>query len=152
MNPSARTLSEIASAIPAEDPERYLAIARLTDDPDLPHIGLVGDTYTILPTGDDTAGRYTLILPGHDLRRASRQDHQHPGQRPHQSHNVSEHPVLPQCICSPSGQEEFFMAVGVPVASRMTPPPTLDATAHAAFKTKGEALAPKYRRELLPHA
>jgi quercetin dioxygenase-like cupin family protein len=27
----------------------------------LPHLGLVGDTYTILVTGEDTAGRYALI-------------------------------------------------------------------------------------------
>ena len=47
-------------AIPPDDPQRRLAIAR-PDDPALAHLGLVGDTYTILLTGDDTAGRYTLI-------------------------------------------------------------------------------------------
>ena len=47
-------------AIPPDDPRRRLAIAR-PDDPALAHLGLVGDTYTILLTGDDTAGRYTLI-------------------------------------------------------------------------------------------
>ena len=31
------------------------------EDQNLPHIGLVGDTYTILLTGKDTAGRYCLI-------------------------------------------------------------------------------------------
>src|ERR1700721_3921481 len=31
-----------------------------TDD-SLPHLGVVGDTYTILVSGADTAGRYTLI-------------------------------------------------------------------------------------------
>lgn len=30
-------------------------------DPNLPHIGLVGDTYTILVAGRDTAGRYCLV-------------------------------------------------------------------------------------------
>ena len=35
---------------------------RLTEPKqDLPHSGLVGDTYTILLTGEDTAGRYCLI-------------------------------------------------------------------------------------------
>jgi hypothetical protein len=29
------------------------------------------------------------------------------------------------CICSPSEQEKFFMEVGVPVATRTTPPPNL---------------------------
>ena len=31
------------------------------DDATRPHIGLVGDTYTILLSGKDTAGRYCLI-------------------------------------------------------------------------------------------
>ena len=47
--------------IPPDDPRRGLALARPDEDQDLPHIGLVGDTYTILLTGEDTAGRYTLI-------------------------------------------------------------------------------------------
>ena len=38
-----------------------LTIARPDTDQSLTHIGLVGDTYTILVRGEDTAGRYTLI-------------------------------------------------------------------------------------------
>ncbi|MDP8952955.1 MAG: cupin domain-containing protein [Actinomycetota bacterium] len=47
--------------IPPDDPRRRLALARPDEDGSLPHIGLVGDTYTILLTGEDTAGRYCLI-------------------------------------------------------------------------------------------
>ncbi len=47
--------------IPADDPSRSLTVARPDQDQSLPHIGLVGDTYTILVNGDDTAGKYTLI-------------------------------------------------------------------------------------------
>jgi hypothetical protein len=47
--------------IPPDDPHRYLTVARPDDDETLTHLGLVGDTYTILVTGDDTAGKYTLI-------------------------------------------------------------------------------------------
>ena len=47
--------------IPPDDPSRQLTVARPDDDQSLPHIGLVGDTYTILVTGQDTAGKYTLI-------------------------------------------------------------------------------------------
>jgi len=47
--------------IPPDDPSRGLTVARPDDDQSLPHIGLVGDTYTILVTGQDTAGRYILI-------------------------------------------------------------------------------------------
>ena len=48
------------TAIPADDPARKLTLAQ-PDDPNLSHIGLVGDTYTILVAGKDTQGRYCLI-------------------------------------------------------------------------------------------
>jgi hypothetical protein len=48
--------SQPATTIRADDPERNFTLAR-SDDPNSPHIGLVGDTYTILVAGKDTAGR-----------------------------------------------------------------------------------------------
>jgi hypothetical protein len=47
--------------VPPDDPRRNLVLARPNDDEALPHVGVVGDTYTILLTGEDTAGRYCLI-------------------------------------------------------------------------------------------
>jgi hypothetical protein len=47
--------------IPPDDLSRRLTIARPDEDQGLPHIGLVGDTYTILVASQDTAGTYTLI-------------------------------------------------------------------------------------------
>jgi quercetin dioxygenase-like cupin family protein len=47
--------------VPPDDLSRKLTVARPDSDQRLPHIGLVGDTYTILVTGDDTEGKYTLI-------------------------------------------------------------------------------------------
>src|SRR6202050_2363615 len=47
--------------IPPDDPARRLTVARPDTDQSLPHLGLVGDTYTILVAGSDTDGRYTLI-------------------------------------------------------------------------------------------
>jgi quercetin dioxygenase-like cupin family protein len=47
--------------VPPDDPNRKFVIARPNTDQNLSHIGLVGDTYTILLSGDDTAGRYCLI-------------------------------------------------------------------------------------------
>jgi hypothetical protein len=44
------------------------------------------------------------------------------------------------------------MEVGVPVATRTTPPPELDEKERAAFIEKVMALAPKYRTELLREA
>jgi quercetin dioxygenase-like cupin family protein len=49
------------SKIPADDLQRQLKIARPNEDASLPHIGLVGDTYTLLVTGEDTRGRFCLI-------------------------------------------------------------------------------------------
>ena len=53
--------SKPVTPIPPDDPKRSLAIARPNTDQRLPHIGLVGNTYTILFSGDDTGGRYCLI-------------------------------------------------------------------------------------------
>jgi quercetin dioxygenase-like cupin family protein len=47
--------------VPPDDLSRGLTVARPGEDQGLPHIGLVGDTYTILVSGRDTAGTYTLI-------------------------------------------------------------------------------------------
>ena len=183
MNDSSTTSPQPASAIPSDDLQRHLTLASPDSDQSLPHIGLVGDTYTILLTGDDTAGLYCLIdmhiPPGggpsphrHDFEEsfiilegeieATFRDAKSvvragetvniPANAPHQFRNASERPVRLLCICSPSGQEEFFMQIGVPVATRTTPPPKLDAAAQAAFLAKAKALAPQYRTEFLQHA
>jgi quercetin dioxygenase-like cupin family protein len=47
-------------AIPADDPRRDLVVAN-ADKSNVQHLGVVGDTYTILLSGTDTAGRFTLI-------------------------------------------------------------------------------------------
>jgi quercetin dioxygenase-like cupin family protein len=47
--------------IPDDDPGRVLTHVSPDTDESLPHLGVVGDTYTILVSGADTAGRYTLI-------------------------------------------------------------------------------------------
>jgi quercetin dioxygenase-like cupin family protein len=167
--------------IPPDDLQRNLTLARPNDDENLPHIGLVGDTYTILVSGKDTAGRYCLIdmfVPSGGGPPPHRHDFEEmftilegeievtfrgaksvvragetaniPANAPHQFHNKSERPVRLLCMCSPAGQEEFFRAVGVPVASRTAPPPKLDQAAQSALKAKAEALASRYRTELLP--
>lgn len=55
------TTSQPVTPIPPDDLQRKLAVAQPSLDASLPHIGLVGDTYTILLSGDDTGGRYSLI-------------------------------------------------------------------------------------------
>lgn len=166
------------STLPPDDLNRKLTIA---DKEGLPHIGLAGDTYTVLLSGKDTAGQYCLIdmhiPPGggppphrHDFEesfivlageieatfrgeksvaRAGQTIHI-PANAPHQFRNASDKPAHLLCICSPAGQEEFFAAVGVPVATSTTPPPKLDPAAQAASRAKAESLAAKYKTEFLP--
>jgi quercetin dioxygenase-like cupin family protein len=166
------------STIPPDDLTRTLTRA---DAESLPHIGLVGDTYTVLLSGKDTAGRFCLIdmhiPPGggphrHDfeesfillegeieatfrgeksIARAGQTIHI-PANAPHQFRNASDKPVRLLCICSPAEQEEFFAAVGVSVATRTTPPPKPDEAAQLEFKSKAEALAARYKTEFLPGA
>jgi quercetin dioxygenase-like cupin family protein len=49
------------ASIPADDIRRSLTLLKPNEDNNLPHIGLVGDTYTILLSGEDTANRFSLI-------------------------------------------------------------------------------------------
>ena len=44
----------------ADDPTRELAIAR-SDDEALLHLAVVGDTYTVLLSGQQTAGRFAML-------------------------------------------------------------------------------------------
>jgi quercetin dioxygenase-like cupin family protein len=149
------------------------------EDASLRHIGLVGDTYTILPTGTDTGGRYCLIdmhvppgggppLHRHDFEELftvldgeieatfrgkkavvrAGQTINIPSNAPHAFANASDKPARLLCLCSPPGLEEFFVAVGVPVGNRTTPPPKPSKTGQEAFLKKAEALAPRYRTEL----
>ena len=48
------------SALPDDDLTRGLAVAR-PDDADLLHLAVVGDTYTVLLSGEQTAGRFALL-------------------------------------------------------------------------------------------
>jgi quercetin dioxygenase-like cupin family protein len=183
MAEKSKSRKQFISPIPPDDPQRQLAIAQPDLDGKSPHIAIAGDTYTILLTGKDTAGRFCLIdmyvPPGggppphrHDFeetfsllegeleltfRGSKRVLHAGetvnvPANAPHQFRNSSSAPARMLCICSPAGQEEFFMEVGTPVATRTMPPPKLDEPAQAQLRAKAAALASHYRTELLEHA
>jgi quercetin dioxygenase-like cupin family protein len=173
-------MSATPPTIPPDDPKRNLTLAQ----PDnLPHIGLVGDTYTITISGEATNERFCLIdmhIPPGGGPPPHRHDFEEtfillegeiaatfrgkkstaragdtlniPANAPHQFHNASTSPVRMLCICSPAGQDKFFLEIGVPVATRTTPPPKLNEKEQAAFIEKAMLLAPKYRTELLREA
>lgn len=165
-------------SIPPDDLSRHLTISNSSDGGT--HIGLVGDTYTILLSGMDTAGHYSLIdmyIPHGGGPPPHRHDFEEsftvlegeveatfrgarstlctgdainiPANAPHRFENVSGKSARLLCICSPAGQEEFFLEVGVKVATRTTPPPVLSETEQTALRAKVEELAPKYRTEFL---
>ena len=169
--------------LPPDDLNRTLTSANPDHEGKLPHIGLVGDTYSITVDGDDTNGRFCVVdmhIPAGGGPGPHRHDFEEtfivldgeieatfrgkksvvsagetvniPANAPHQFHNASANPARLICICSPAGQEKFFLEVGVPVATRTTAPPKLDDKEMAAFLEKAKALAPKYHTELLKEA
>jgi quercetin dioxygenase-like cupin family protein len=72
-----------------------------------------------------------------------------PANAPHSFKNKSDKPARLLCMCTPSGQEEFFMAIGDPVDSRTAPPPKLSAAEQAERIQRAKALSAQYRTELL---
>ena len=179
MNHNSITAQPI-SPIPADTLQRNLAVADPNNDPSLPHLGVVGDTYTILLSGDDTDGRYCLIdmhiPPGggppphrHDFEESftvlageievtfrgkksvirAGESVNIPANAPHFVTNASQQPARLLCICSPAGQEELFLAIGIPVADRTTPPPRPSPAAQAATMKKILRLLPEYRTEMV---
>jgi quercetin dioxygenase-like cupin family protein len=174
------TVHSAISPIPADNLLRHLAVADSKKERSLRHLGIVGDTYTILLSGDDTAGRYCLIdmhIPPGGGPPPHRHDFEEsftvlegeieatfrgkksvaragvtlniPANAPHSFINASKEPARLLCICSPAGQEELFLAVGVPVATRTAPPPKPDNASEAAMMAKTIALLPKYRTEMI---
>ncbi|MEA2867624.1 MAG: hypothetical protein QOE39_2339 [Bradyrhizobium sp.] len=173
------TTTQPGAAIPPDDTNRKLTVAN-PEDPKMHHISVAGGTYTILVTGEQTGGRYSLIdmlvPPGggppphrHDfeemftilegeieltfrgeaLRASAGSTVNIPANAPHSFKNKADKPARLLCMCTPAGQEEFFMAVGDPVDSRTAPPPQLSKAEQAERVQRARALAAKYRTELL---
>ena len=72
-----------------------------------------------------------------------------PANAPHRFTNARPEPARLLCICSPAGQEEFFLAIGDPVPTRTSPPPTTDEAGRAAQMAKALSLVSKYRTEII---
>ena len=169
--------------LPPDDLKRNLTIAQPDTDQSLRHIGVVGDTYTITVSGDETNGRFCVIdmyVPPGGGPGPHRHDFEEtfillegqveatfrgkkslvkagdtiniPSNAPHQFHNNSSSAARLICICSPAGQEKFFLEIGVKVATRTTTPPKLSPDEQAAFIKKAKEITPRYRTELLKEA
>ena len=172
--------SHPVSPIPPDDLRRNLTIADPNKNGRFAHLGIVGDTYTILLSGDDTDGRYCLIdmhvPPGggppphrHDFEESftilkgeiettfrgkqllvrAGETVSIPANAPHSFINASGQPARLLCICAPAGIDEFFLEIGVPVASRTAQASKPDQAAEITMMAKLIALLPKYRTEIL---
>jgi quercetin dioxygenase-like cupin family protein len=179
MADSTSTTAGLGTAIPPDDVTRKLTLAN-PDDPKSRHISVAGGTYTILVSGEDTGGRYSLIdmlvppgggppphrhdfeemftildgeieltFRGHAHRASAGSTVNIPSNAPHAFKNTSDKPARLLCMCTPAGQEEFFMTVGDPVNSRTAHPPKLSKAEQAERLQRAKSLSAKYRTELL---
>jgi quercetin dioxygenase-like cupin family protein len=144
-------MTDQTTSLPPDDLTRTATIVH-ADDAGLTHLGVGAGTYTILVSGEQTGGRYTMIdmlVPAggppahrHDFeelfymlegeldvtfreethRIRAGQSINIPANAPHVFRVASATPARFLCICLPAGQEEFFRLVGEPLASRTTPP------------------------------
>ncbi len=165
--------------IPADDLSRAWTVV----DPDgvgARHIAQAGGIYTILVSGNQTAGRYCLIdmlVPPGGGPPPHRHDFEEmfsllegeieftfrgevmtvtapatvnvPANAPHVFKNTSGRTVHMLCMCTPAGQDEYFLEVADPVDSRSSRPPLLSDEEKAARRSKAKSLAAKYRTEFL---
>src|SRR3954451_12030479 len=119
-NPAVGTISPL----PADDPTRNLAIAR-ADDEALVHLAVVGDTYTVLLSGEQTDGRFAmidmLIPPG--------------GGPPPHRHNFEE------CFRVLAGSVEVILRGLAPVRLEAGDSVNIPANAPHAFRNAGDAPA-----------
>ena len=167
------------STLPADDLRRTATIVH-ADDPGLTHLGVGAGTYTILISGRDTGGRYSLIdmfVPAggppphrHDFEEMfyilegeleiTFRDETHrvgPGQAinipanaPHVFRVASTTPARFLCLCLPAGQEEFFALVGEPLPGRTTPPTPPTPDVLAERRSIMLANAARFHSEFLP--
>lgn len=72
-----------------------------------------------------------------------------PANAPHFFRNVSGRPARMHCMCTPAGQDDFFLQVADPVASATAQPPKLTEAELAERGKKATELASQYRTEML---
>jgi quercetin dioxygenase-like cupin family protein len=108
-----------------------------------PHRHDFEEMFTILE------GEIELTFRGETHRAGAGSTVNIPANAPHAFRNTSDRPARMLCMCTPAGQEEFFMAVGDIVDNRTAPPPRLSESERAERMQRAKALSAKYRTELL---
>jgi quercetin dioxygenase-like cupin family protein len=172
-------MTDTLAPLPADDLSRAVTIVH-ADDPGLLHLGVGAGTYTILVSGEQTGGRYTLIdmfVPAggppphrHDFEElflvlegaldvtfrgeTHRVGPGHainiPANAPHGFRVASAEPARFLCLCLPAGQEEFFKLVGETLPGRTTPPTPPSPERLGELRTIMMANALRFRSEFLP--
>lgn len=172
-------MTDIYPALPADDLSRSATIVH-ADDPGLTHLGIGAGTYTILISGEQTDGAYTLIdmlVPAggppphrHDFEEmfymlegeldvTFRDEHHRigPGQAinipanaPHVFRVASATPARFLCLCLPAGQDEFFKLAGEPLPTRTAAPSVPSAERMGEIRALMMANALRFRSEFLP--
>jgi quercetin dioxygenase-like cupin family protein len=169
----------MARNIPPDDLMRALKVVN-PDGGAVRHVSVAGGTYTILVSGEDTAGKYCLIdmfVPPAGGPPPHRHDFEEmfsvlegaidftfrgetatvsagatiniPANAPHSFKNNSREPARILCMCTPAGQDEFFLEIGFPVDSRTAPPPDVSPSEKKERMAKAATLLRKYRTEML---
>ena len=172
------SLSPPGAAIPPDDPKRKLTVAD-PDGADMRHVFVAATLTTVVsgeqtngryaiidalvPDGSGPVphrhnfeeafiildGELEFIFRGATQTVYAGSTINIPANAPHGFKNSSGKTVHVLFLCSPAGQEEFFMQVGVPVESRTSPPPKLTPEQQAKEHELAERLAPKYQTEIL---
>jgi quercetin dioxygenase-like cupin family protein len=94
-------------------------------------------------------GEITLNFRGEVLQGGVGTSVNVPANAPHSFKNNADKPLHLLCMCTPAGQDAFFLAVGDKVASRDVPPPELSEAEKAERGTKAKKLAGEFKTELL---
>ena len=179
MTDAARALLQLNSAIPADDPNRKLTVAdpesskvRHVAVAGGTYSILVSGAQTderyclidmIVPDGGgpplhrhDFEEMFTLLegeleftFRGETTIVRAGSSVNVPANAPHVFKNTSGSTVHMLCMCTPAGQEKFFVEVGDPLDSHTSPLPKLDKAGMEERMKRARALAPKYHTELL---
>ena len=94
-------------------------------------------------------GEITLTFRGETHQAGTGSTVNVPANAPHAFKNHSGKQAHLLCMCTPPGQDLYFMAVGDPIDSRSAPPPTLSDAEKAERGARAKALAARFRTEFL---